>query len=110
MSRQLKDDAAEQAITKALDEVNDKIVRGVKEGEGDDEGKHTRIVSCFRQTYRSQPEQLRTAQKGLPWLKISYSQICLVFPFLYKMLAKELNMGYKSCSQIRISLAKFIKF
>lgn len=38
MARQLRDDAAEQAITKALDEVNDKIVKGVKDGEGDEDG------------------------------------------------------------------------
>lgn len=37
LARRQRDDAAEQAITKALDEVNDKIVRGVKEGEGDEE-------------------------------------------------------------------------
>lgn len=37
LARQQKDEAAEQAITKALDEVNDKIVRGVKEEEGEEE-------------------------------------------------------------------------
>ncbi|XP_060553244.1 outer dynein arm-docking complex subunit 4-like isoform X4 [Ruditapes philippinarum] len=36
LARQQKDEAAEQAITKALDEVNDKIVRGVKEEEGEE--------------------------------------------------------------------------
>ncbi|XP_053386102.1 outer dynein arm-docking complex subunit 4-like isoform X4 [Mercenaria mercenaria] len=37
LARQQKDEAAEQAINKALDEVNEKIVRGVKEGDGDED-------------------------------------------------------------------------
>ncbi|KAL4217492.1 hypothetical protein ACF0H5_023941 [Mactra antiquata] len=37
LARRQNDDAAEQAITKALDEVNEKIVKGVKEGEEQNE-------------------------------------------------------------------------
>ena len=47
---------------------------------------------------------------GLPWLKITFAKFVWFSHFVQKLLAKELNMGNKSCRQINIYLAKLIKF
>ncbi|XP_053386107.1 outer dynein arm-docking complex subunit 4-like isoform X9 [Mercenaria mercenaria] len=71
LARQQKDEAAEQAINKALDEVNEKIVRGVKEGDGDeDEAQQEDQVEEEPQQQQQQQQDTVPASSPEPQIEV----------------------------------------
>ena len=65
----------------------------------------TVLVQFKTQYKQTKPDFIRPC----PGWKLLLAKF-VFFSILYKVLAKELNMSNKSCSQIKISLAKLINF